>query len=197
MRAIINNEFYVVDDSEYVVGCASTVTYKGMELLIPVLTDELHDGVSPAIIRTGRHTGMEFLPPINYAPYLKEYCIVNDNDTDTLVNFLRTSNPELTSIDERDMSKDNGEVFKPPMHPDDNLLSHIAKIAICDKTVILKNHANLFEKPSDMNNFKSSLIKHPTMSWDKFTFWMNLAGMDIEIKVIDRNGELDDRTYKV
>ncbi len=195
MRAIINNEFYVIDDSEYIVGCACTVHHNGMELVLPVTTENMHDGTSPAVIYMSKHAAYEFLPEINYEPYLKANCLVDD--TGALVNFLRNGNAELAKFSEKDMVRDNTDVFKPPFSSEDNLLSTIAKRAICDKNVILKNHAHLFEKPSDMNNFKSSLLNHPTMSWDKFTFWMNLAGMDIEIRVIDRDGEVDDSVYRV
>ena len=109
-----------------------------------------------------------------------------DPDDDFINKIIETE-----GVIEQDLDIIMGEtvdVFAPIINADDNTLQRLVKTALQLKQIDLKNYEKRFANKGDASNYKSSILHHGKMSFEKFLKSCDVLDLKFKIIVLDKDG---------
>lgn len=83
------------------------------------------------------------------------------------------------------------DVFIPEIFEEDNLLCKLIKEVLIENPINLRIYAHRFSSEQELSNMKRSLRNNHTMTWERFTKWCYVLGLDAEITLTSK----DDNNY--
>lgn len=118
----------------------------------------------------------------------KKYSVdkIYELDKDYINNLIEQEG--ITSdLDDDLLELDPGNAFAPPINETDNICQKIIKDALARKQIDLKAYLNRFGTPTNMGNYKRSLLQHGLQT-DRFLDWLDILDVDVEITYKDKDG---------
>lgn len=115
---------------------------------------------------------------------------INELSRESIFDIIEANKDEFIQPEDVEVINNNSDIFTPTIKETDDFLKYIVKKTIIDKRINLRNYKSRFSNEYALNNMKSGLNKSTKMTVPNFIKWMEVLGVDWELRVFDNGTDL-------